>query len=301
MYQKIKYIIIATMFLLIVVVVLTLDANTRYNAMKKDKGAKMQEQSQQIAQSYYAQQQMEQQQKAAANKQDVPDDVMQKFKKLSAKQKAETAADENDSQDFESPDEGYRYPPKYQTNTTKNDNTPSQSSQKTTSKILTVINVSGGYITDSTGNRLDNYTIEISFKLNDETFAIISDSGNSNLNSSSYIQKKFYIYKKVDDVYQMSNYLFETTERNGQPAADITLIDTDGTLTINYNGSTRIKRSVDNYQLKNGYLQYKSSYPALKYVENNTETVKETPEQETQTPSDSQNGLQPLPQLPPER
>ena len=38
MYQKIKYIIIATMFLLICVVVLTLDANRRYNAIKKEQG-----------------------------------------------------------------------------------------------------------------------------------------------------------------------------------------------------------------------------------------------------------------------
>ena len=308
MYQKIKYIIIATMFLLICVVVLTLDANTRYNAAKKDRNGIQREQAEQIKQNYYAHQQLSEQNQNTKAKQDVPDDVMKKFEELSANQNnAKNISMENGTEDIENEEEAYKSYRKYRNNLqqdTEQNTQNTQSTQTTTEKILTIITLPSGYIVDSAGKRLENYKIEKCFKIKNDEFAVISDSGSTNLSSSAYVQKKFYIYKKVDDTYRMSNYLFETTESSGQTApAEISLSDTEGTLTVNYSGTTHIKRNVDNYQLKSSYLQYMSSYPALKYQEQSAEESTNNAAQPAQNEQSSSvsNGLQPLPQLPEEK
>lgn len=294
------------MFLLICVVVLTLDANTRYNAAKKDRNGTQREQAEQIKQNYYAYQQLSEQNQNTKAKQDVPDDVMKKFEELSAKQKvSQNSSNVNDSaNEDEEYNESYR---KYRNNLqqdTEQKTQNTQSTQTTTEKILAIITLPSGYIVDSAGKRLENYKIEKCFKIKNDEFAVISDSGSTNLSSSAYVQKKFYIYKKVDDAYRMSNYLFETTESSGQTApAEISLSDTEGTLTVNYSGTTHIKRSVDNYQLKSSYLQYMSSYPALKYQEQSAEESTNNAAQPAQNEQSSSvsNGLQPLPQLPEEK
>ena len=61
--------------------------------------------------------------------------------------------------------------------------------------------------------------------------------------------------------------IFDITESTNAGPAQITIEDSDGTLIINYSGSTHLKRTVDNYQLKSSYRQFESTYPALIYNE----------------------------------
>ena len=268
MYQKIKYIIIATMFLLICVVVLTLDANTRYNAMQKEKNEKRQI-TQAALQNYYAQQS----QSEKNNTQSVPDEVMKKFQE----QNQSTVSPDSDDEDDDSDDSEFssanmnRY-----NNFSVQENNPQQNENTASSKTLEPLETpTGGYFTDTSEKKLDNYKFEKVFKLNQEEYAIISDTNNTNLSSSSYCQKKFYIYKKVDNAYKMSNYLFDITESTNAGPAQITIEDRDGTLIINYSGSTHLKRTVDNYQLKSSYRQFESTYPALIYNEPPQEEIQQ--------------------------
>lgn len=274
MYQKIKYIIIATMFLLICVVVLTLDANTRYNAIKKEQGQSTQQTS---AQSYT--QQQNQYTPTNSSNNSYGDSMRYKNRNLN-NQSATT--DENEEEEEENsynnnpysrnaslnnqniPQE-YKFPNSFQENTTED--------KPKTLEILDAPNA--GYLADTTGKKSDNYKLEKVFKLNQEEYAIISDTNNTNLSSSSYCQKKFYIYKKVDNAYKMSNYLFDITESTNAGPAQITIEDSDGTLIINYSGSTHLKRTVDNYQLKSSYRQFESTYPALIYNEPPQEEIQQ--------------------------
>ena len=207
MYQKIKYIIIATMVLLILVVVITLDANTRYAAMQKEKKLKQQEKAR-AAQEYYQKQQQEMQARRRQN--------------------SIAAGTQNFSQ---YPDSQQQTSEQYQPqnrNAAVNLNTYyeqlKQSQQPPEEPELAIVPFNRGYLVDEkTDERLDNYQLAKLFKLNDDTYAIITNIEQDDLNEG-FAKQKIVIYKKVDESYQYAKYIFTKSLNQAEPEEKMQLL-----------------------------------------------------------------------------
>ncbi len=284
MYQKIKYIIIATIVLLTVMIVLTLDANTRYNAMKKGQIADTPQNSEASAedvQRWVEMKNAERQQQiqtlkekygvttpeAQSNDEDINEENVSinelnhylKQKKL------------NKTQAYESP-EKQEYANKTTDFTQKTNNHNEIEIIADQQVQLTSDEIQSQYF----------YSAEKIFKLGNDIYAIVV-SYNTTIDSE-YINKKYTIYKKVNNEYKYSNYLFETTinKNNTNNLEKIEIQQNPDSITINYKGNSTIKRNIDLSLLKNSYLQY-SNYPTLKNAGQSTETDKTMYETEQNT------------------
>ena len=284
MYQKIKYIIIATIVLLTVMIVLTLDANTRYNAMKKGQIADTPQNSEASAedvQRWVEMKNAERQQQiqtlkekygvttpeAQSNDEDINEENVSinelnhylKQKKL------------NKTQAYESP-EKQEYANKTTDFTQKTNNHNEIEIIADQQVQLTSDEIQSQYF----------YSAEKIFKLGNDIYAIVV-SYNTTIDSE-YINKKYTIYKKVNNEYKYSNYLFETTinKNNTNNLEKIEIQQNPDSITINYKGNSTIKRNIDLSLLKNSYLQY-SNYPTLKNAGQSTEADKTMYETEQNT------------------
>ncbi len=246
MYQKIKYIIIATMVLLILVVVITLDANTRYAAMKKEKNTKKQQEIAKIQQEYY---------KSSQNNapQTQPSQNSNSYEQYNIQQNqntTDTIAPNSVNQQY---------------TTEENPVEPVQPS-------LSILETNNGYFVDeNTGERLKNYTLEKSFQLDDEIYAIIS-STTEDTETPGYIKKDIIIYQIIDGSYKYAKYIFTKNIRLDEPEenASANIEENGNNLIIQYIGKGTITRAINKESLKNSYKQ-NLSYPSLKYVEYTTE------------------------------
>ena len=255
MYQKIKYIIIATMVLLILVVVITLDANTRYAAMQKEKKLKQQEKAR-AAQEYYQKQQQEMQARRRQN--------------------SIAAGTQNFSQ---YPDSQQQNSEQYQPqnrNAAVNLNTYyeqlKQSQQPPEEPELAIVPFNRGYLVDEkTDERLDNYQLAKLFKLNDDTYAIITNIEQDDLNEG-FAKQKIVVYKKVDESYQYAKYIFTKSLNQAEPEenATIDVKEQGDNLMIKYSGKGSITRVITKDSLRSSRTNT-SSHPALGYVEYTTE------------------------------
>ena len=284
MYQKIKYIIIATIVLLTVMIVLTLDANTRYNAMKKGQIADTPQNSEASAedvQRWVEMKNAERQQQiqtlkekygvttpeAQSNDEDINEENVSinelnhylKQKKL------------NKTQAYESP-EKQEYANKTTDFTQKTNNHNEIEIIADQQVQLTSDEIQSQYF----------YSAEKIFKLGNDIYAIVV-SYNTTIDSE-YMNKKYTIYKKVNNEYKYSNYLFETTinKNNTNNLEKIEIQQNPDSITINYKGNSTIKRNIDLSLLKNSYLQY-SNYPTLKNAGQSTEADKTMYETEQNT------------------
>lgn len=255
MYQKIKYIIIATMVLLILVVVITLDANTRYAAMQKEKKLKQREKAR-AAQEYYQKQQQEMQARRRQN--------------------SIAAGTQNFSQ---YPDSQQQNSEQYQPqnrNAAVNLNTYyeqlKQSQQPPEEPELAIVPFNRGYLVDEkTDERLDNYQLAKLFKLNDDTYAIITNIEQDDLNEG-FAKQKIVVYKKVDESYQYAKYIFTKSLNQAEPEenATIDVKEQGDNLMIKYSGKGSITRVITKDSLRSSRTNT-SSHPALGYVEYTTE------------------------------
>ena len=253
MYQKIKYIIIATMVLLILVVVITLDANTRYAAMQKEKKLKQQEKAR-AAQEYYQKQQQEMQARRLQNSIAAG---TQNFSQYPDSQ--QQAADQTQEQNT--------------TVTTPYAQLQQQAQQQPQKEPeLAIVPFNRGYLVDEKSDeRLDNYQLAKLFKLNDDTYAIITNIEQDDINEG-FVKQKIVIYKKVDESYQYAKYIFTKSLNQAEPEenATIDVKEQGDNLMIKYSGKGSITRVITKDSLKSSRPNT-SSHPALGYVEYTTE------------------------------
>lgn len=246
MYQKIKYIIIATMVLLILVVVITLDANTRYAAMKKEKNTKKQQEIARAQQDYYKSHQN-------TTPQTQPSQIPNSYEQYNIQQNqntTDTIAQNSVNQ---------------QNNTEEKPVEPVQPS-------LSILKTNNGYFVDeNTGERLKNYELKKLFQLDDEIYAIIL-STIEDTDNPDFIKKDIIIYQIIDDSYKYAQYIFTRNIRLADPEenSSVNIEEKGNNLIIQYIGNGRITRAINKESLKNSYKQ-NLSYPSLKYVEYTTE------------------------------
>ncbi len=266
MYQKIKYIIIATMVLLVIVVVLTLDANTRYASMNKQKKEQTAKNISDMNRQYY---EMQQRMNQASLNKDVTDDVQKKLDKYKNLQNVTSEDDDEDKSQEDIQNSSLRekrkiYRREEQTayiNSEQDENaTNTQSLKKTHIQMLPQPT---GKLSCENCDPGKSYNIEKAFNIDGEEFAIISITKGLQGNNT-YLNNQYTIYKKVNDEYKYSNYLFETTSNVNSTMNAITIEEGENSIIIKHNNITR---KLDNYVVKNGYQQY-SNYPALKYTTN---------------------------------
>lgn len=262
MYQKIKYIIIATMVLLVIVVVLTLDANTRYASMNKQKKEQTAKNISDMNRQYY---EMQQRMNQASLNKDVTDDV-NKYKNLQNVTSEDDDEDESqeDIQNSSQKEKRKIYRRKEQTayiNSEQDENTTTTQSLKKTH--IQMLPQPTGKLSCENCDPGKSYNIEKAFNIDGEEFAIISITKGLQGNNT-YLNNQYTIYKKVNDEYKYSNYLFETTSNVNSTMNAITIEEGENSIIIKHNNITR---KLDNYVVKNGYQQY-SNYPALKYTTN---------------------------------
>lgn len=263
MYQKIKYIIIATMVLLVIVVVLTLDANTRYASMNKQKKEQTAKNISDMNRQYY---EMQQRMNQASLNKDVTDDV-NKYKNLQNVTSEDDDEDESqeDIQNSSQKEKRKIYRRKEQTayiNSEQDENT-TNTTQILKKTHIQMLSQPTGKLSCENCETGKSYNIEKAFNLDGEEFAIISITKGLQGNNT-YLNNQYVIYKKVNDEYKYSNYLFETTSNVNSTMNAITIEENDNSIIIKHNNITR---KLDNYVVKNGYQQY-GSYPALKYTTN---------------------------------
>ena len=250
MYQKIKYIIIATIVLLIIVVTLTLDANTRYASMNKQKKEQSAKDISDINRQYY---EMQQKMNQAAQNKDVSDNVQ---KRLDEDKNLQNISDtEDEDENTVSPSKRNR-----QRLNNKTNNYSENIKETEESTHLKVLSLPIGDLSCESCEANETYKIEESFNLDGEEFAIISMTKEIQ-GSNSYLNSKYAIYKKVNDEYKYSNYLFETTSSINSTKYSIKIEENNNSIVIQRNNITR---KLDNYVIKNGFQQY-SNYPVLKY------------------------------------
>ncbi len=265
MYQKIKYIIIATMVLLVIVVVLTLDANTRYASMNKQKKEQTAKNISDMNRQYY---EMQQRMNQASLNKDVPNNLQKNLQNVASEDEDEDEDESQDNIQNSSPREQRKiYRRKEQTayiNSEQDENTTTTQSLKKTH--IQMLPQPTGKLSCENCETGKSYNIEKAFNLDGEEFAIISIT-NGIQGNNTYLNNQYTIYKKVNDEYKYSNYLFETTSDVNSTINAITIEENDNSIIIKHNNITR---KLDNYVVKNGYQQY-GSYPALKYTtkENN--------------------------------
>lgn len=252
MYQKIKYIIIATFVLLIAVVILTLDANTRYASMKqKDTPSNSRQENVNAQLRELERMQLVQTAPPNTNSKDIPDDVQNKLNEYKTQ---ETSL--QNSQEISTAQENGE--------STNLDGTSSQQQSTAEPTDVEILSTPAENLVCEKCPEGQTYSFEKVFKIDGEEYAIISSTNNLEENAT-YAIKKFAIYKKVDNEYKYSNYLFETTV-DTTPNAKPNTVDingNNGSVSVIFKGATNIKRNFDNYVIKNGYSQY-SSYPTLK-------------------------------------
>ena len=284
MYKNIKYIIIATIVLLIFVVVITLDATTRYNVANKKTKQKNSESLRELNNQYYNMQKSNQIQNGAKSVQlkdgrkivfgQAPTNASNTQILDNSNNGINAATQENEPQNIKQMSHERELPPaakKYITSYDYNlmDTFPEEKQkaakanleaiQKLNEKNEITVKTSEDLIITSdnteiqlnTPQELSSYTYEIekTFTYQGQMFSIFAYTPKQD-NFSDYIPVKYYLFKKVDTTYEKPYYLFDTTEKKGT-TTEFTLTAKDGYLYINYAGLNNIKRNVSFAQIMN--------------------------------------------------
>lgn len=252
MYQKFKYILIGTIIFLIAIIVITLDASSRYSAKNKD----LEKQSKTLSPE-----QIQSLQNASQTFNNNKED------KLQDEQSSLTQEEQDELLKKQFEEKKAQLPTNLQQNMPNDDEIVTDSEQKEITEVTENKVQSKGHIEDASGNTLKNYTLQTTFKVNDDEYAIVT-CNNQYESNSQYTGRKFYIYKKIDDKLFRSNYIFEHSEiltQDGK-SPNLNVKTTPNDIIIEYTSNTRIVRKFDKSLLKNNYKQYLSS-PQLKYKE----------------------------------
>lgn len=284
MYQKIKYITIATIILIVVIMLITLDANRRYSEINKNQSQETTNNNSTIyPQNYQSNETNDSTEDpsvlAQINKNKEQSNVLLPYSK----------PEQNNLQNTNTPIQ------RNETNVPQeyNFNQFNQLEQQTKNKTeLEILPNELGELKSENGSSQQNYSLEKQFKINEDTYAIVS-SWESTTNSNEYINKKFYIYKKINNDYIFANYLFETVVKttDNKNTQNIDIQKNKEQLNIKYQGTPSISRNIDIRLLNNNYLQY-DSYPKLKYIEKEQTNINETNSTE-ETKKENTINLQP--------
>lgn len=125
----------------------------------------------------------------------------------------------------------------------------------------------------------DEYSILESFTFENNTYALVSYDETETKNTySDYVNRKFFIYKNIENKYYKNNYLFEqniNTKAKNQPS--FTIVKDKYEVVIKYMSNPTIIRRINSEQLKNGYKQY-GNYSMIECIDTDKDTTKETAE-----------------------
>lgn len=252
MYQKIKYLIIGTIIVIIFFAIIAMDAGTRYKQIDKQKTNT--NDFYKNAQTYNTDQNLILQQ--------------QNLNQITNNYNEE----EIDRQNFEKQKEAIKQ--KYAKNNTYTDEIILDLNYKPT----TIDVPPNGHFEDLNNNPLKNYTLQKTFKLGENEYAILTlDKKDS---STDYTLRKFYIYQKSNETYRRCAYLFDHSEmiKSNDKSKNLKFEATKNNITITY--APNITRTFDEYQLKTGVKTYINQEP-IKFIlnEENTENnLKDTNE-----------------------
>lgn len=141
------------------------------------------------------------------------------------------------------------------------------------------------------GKKAEGYKICNSFNIEKDVYSIFSiEDSQSAGEYSQVINRKYYLYKKEDDKFYRSNYLFDiSAPKDKSESADISVTKEKYQVVIKGNSNT--VRRLNNYNLKTNYYQYKS-LPALLYLppaQNSSETLPEADNTGVKNTNDMEN------------
>lgn len=269
MYQKFKYILVATIILIIVIVIITMDAGSRYNS--KNKNTSQQQSKTLTAEQIQALQQTNEAMFGTNNTSKTspsPEEQAELDKAKSMMQPKEIRQETDEEMMRRQFDEKKALLPTRRTGVREQqaEDLPEIESLSTDTNA-SVTMPANGYIADTTGKKLPDYTLQTTFSAGSDQYAVVIQNSQYST-GSKYTPRKFYIYKNVDDKYYRSNYLFEHSEvltEDGK-SPNLTVKLEGNNVVIEYSAGTKIIRKFNTTFLKNNYKQYLST-PQIKYVE----------------------------------
>lgn len=122
-----------------------------------------------------------------------------------------------------------------------------------------------GVILYEDGKVAEGYKICTSFNIEKDVYTIFSyEDLQSAGDYTQFVNRKYYIYKKVDDKFYRSNYLFDiSAPKDSKSSNEISIVKEKYQVVVK--GNSNITRRINNYTLKTNYYQYKN-LPVLLYL-----------------------------------